>query len=387
MKSLQIAFTLLFTFTGLFAQRNAPRIISPEIQEDNSVIFRLLAPEASNVKLRGTMFSDFSGKEMIKNEKGVFEIIIDPLESDIYVYTFSVDGVTTLDPSNNIVVRDGSHIESRLMIPGEKVDLYDVKDVPHGRLSAVWYKDKVLGMTRRCMIYTPPGYDNSNEKYPVLYLLHGAGGDEEAWISRGRANYILDNLIALGKAEPMIVVIFNGNVLATSAPGETPLALRIEQNNATMATPGAMVGEKVPASIVEVLVPFVEANFRVKANRENRALAGLSMGGYQTQKTTNLYPDMFNYIGVMSMGHYGQFGNYNKEEHVAQLKALEKADPALYWIGCGKTDFLYQSVLELLKLYDEIGFSHIYRESEGGHSWNNWRLYLSEFAPMLFKEK
>jgi enterochelin esterase family protein len=154
-----------------------------------------------------------------------------------------------------------------------------------------------------------------------------------------------------------------------------------------MATPGAMVGEKVPASIVEVLVPFVEANFRVKANRENRALAGLSMGGYQTQKTTNLYPDMFNYIGVMSMGHYGQFGNYNKEEHVAQLKALEKADPALYWIGCGKTDFLYQSVLELLKLYDEIGFSHIYRESEGGHSWNNWRLYLSEFAPMLFKEK
>ncbi|MDD3946152.1 MAG: alpha/beta hydrolase-fold protein [Bacteroidales bacterium] len=385
MKSLQIAFTLLFTFTGLFAQRNAPRIISPEIQEDNSVIFRLLAPEASNVKLRGTMFSDFSGKEMIKNEKGVFEIIIDPLESDIYVYTFSVDGVTTLDPSNNIVVRDGSHIESRLMIPGEKVDLYDVKDVPHGRLSAVWYKDKVLGMTRRCMIYTPPGYDNSNEKYPVLYLLHGAGGDEEAWISRGRANYILDNLIALGKAEPMIVVIFNGNVLATSAPGETPLALRIEQNNATMATPGAMVGEKVPASIVEVLVPFVEANFRVKANRENRALAGLSMGGYQTQKTTNLYPDMFNYIGVMSMGHYGQFGNYNKEEHVAQLKALEKADPVLYWIGCGKTDFLYQSVLDLIKLYDEIGFSYIYRESEGGHSWNNWRVYLSEFAPLLFK--
>jgi enterochelin esterase family protein len=385
MKSLQIAFTLLFTFTGLFAQRNAPRIISPEIQEDNSVIFRLLAPEASNVKLRGTMFSDFSGKEMIKNEKGVFEIIIDPLESDIYVYTFSVDGVTTLDPSNNIVVRDGSHIESRLMIPGEKVDLYDVKDVPHGRLSAVWYKDKVLGMTRRCMIYTPSGYDNSNEKYPVLYLLHGAGGDEEAWISRGRANYILDNLIALGKAEPMIVVIFNGNVLATSAPGETPLALRIEQNNATMATPGAMVGEKVPASIVEVLVPFVEANFRVKANRENRALAGLSMGGYQTQKTTNLYPDMFNYIGVMSMGHYGQFGNYNKEEHVAQLKALEKADPVLYWIGCGKTDFLYQSVLDLIKLYDEIGFSYIYRESEGGHSWNNWRVYLSEFAPLLFK--
>ncbi len=385
MKSLQIAFALLFTFTGLFAQRNTQQIISPEIQEDNSVIFRLLAPEASNVKLRGTMFSDFSGKEMIKNDTGVFEIKIDPLESDIYVYTFSVDGVTTLDPSNNIVVRDGSHIESRLMIPGEDADLYDVKDVPHGRLSAVWYQDKVLCMTRRCMIYTPPGYDNSNEKYPVLYLLHGAGGDEEAWISRGRANYILDNLIAMGKAEPMIVVIFNGNALATSAPGETPLALRIEQNNATMATPGAMVGEKMPYSIVEVLVPFVEANFRVKADRENRALAGLSMGGYQTQKTTNLYPDMFNYIGVMSMGHYGQFGNYNKEDHVAQLKALEKARPALYWLGCGETDFLYKSVLDLLKLYDEIGFSYIYRESEGGHSWNNWRLYLSEFVPLLFK--
>ena len=234
------------------------------------------------------------------------------------------------------------------------------------------------------MIYTPPGYETSSESYPVLYLLHGGGGDEEAWISRGRTNYILDNLIAQGKARPMIVVIPNGNASATSAPGETPLALRLKQNGGTMRSPGAMTGEKIPESLVKDLIPFIEASYRVKASKEYRALAGLSMGGYQTQRTSNLYPVQFDYLGVMSMGLYSMFGSYDKEEHLAQLKALEKADPRLYWIACGKTDFLYQSVVDLLKFYDEIGFEYTYRESEGGHSWNNWRLYLSEFAPMLF---
>ena len=365
-------------------QRPAP-VNSPEIQADHSVIFRLRAPEAKTVKLGGTMNSDYAEINMVKNNDGIFEIKIGPLEPDMYVYTFIVDGVKTIDPSNNIVVRDGSYIESRLMIPGEQTDLYDVKDVPHGKVSAVWYPAKTLGMSRRCVVYTPPGYDKSSELYPVLYLLHGGGGDEEGWISRGRANYILDNLIALGKAKPMIIVIPNGNVSATSAPGETPLALRLQQQSRALAAPGAMVGDQIPESLITDLIPFIEENFRVKVTRENRALAGLSMGGYQTQKTSNLYPDKFSYLGVMSMGLYSMFENYNREEHITQLKALQNAHPRLYWIACGKKDFLHQGVLDLLKLCDETGLKYVYRESEGGHSWNNWRLYLSEFAPLLFQ--
>lgn len=382
-----INFLVLFLLTQIvaYAQPGPAPVISPDILEDNSVVFRLNAPDATSVKLRGTMIPGYDPLDMIRNDSGIFEIKVGPLEPDIYVYTYNVDGVTTLDPANNIVVRDGSYIESRLMMPGEPTNLYDVKDVPHGKVSAVWYAAKTLGMTRRCMIYTPPGYDKSTDSYPVLYLLHGAGGDEEAWISRGRTNYILDNLIAQGKADPMIVVIPNGNAGATSAPGETPLLFREQQDVRSLASAGAMTGYKIPVSLVNDLIPFVEANYRVKANKANRALAGLSMGGYQTQMTSNLYPDMFDYLGVMSMGLYSMFGNYDREEHIAQLNALSEATPELYWIGCGRTDFLYQGVLDLLKLYDETGFQYTYRESEGGHSWNNWRLYLSELVPLLFK--
>ena len=384
-KSAGLLFALLIGLPDTAdAQQRPQPVNSPEILDDNSVIFRLRAPEADTVKLGGTMNADYAELNMTKNEEGIFEMKVGPLKPDMYVYTFIVDGVKTIDPANNIVVRDGSYIESRLMIPGELTDLYDVKEVPHGYVSAVWYPAESLGMTRRCMIYTPPGYDHSSGSYPVLYLLHGGGGDEEAWISRGRANYILDNLIAQGKAKPMIIVIPNGNASATSAPGETPLALRLQQNSGAMRSPGAMTDDKISESLVKDLVPFIEANFRVKAGREYRALAGLSMGGYQTLKTSNLFPEEFDYLGVMSMGLYSMFGNYNKEEHMAQLEALKRADPKLYWIACGKADFLHQSVVDLLKLYDETGFEYTYRESEGGHSWNNWRLYLSEFAPMLF---
>ncbi len=385
MRHIYVLSFLALLFFQVNGQQKTEKIISPEILNDNSVIFRLNAPDAKSVKLGGTMNPDYTPLDMKKNESGVFELKIGPIAPDMYTYTFVVDGVKTIDPSNNIVVRDGSYIESRLMIPGKLTDLYDVKDVPHGNVSAVWYPAKTLGMTRRCLIYTPPGYNNTNESYPVLYLLHGAGGDEEAWISRGRANYILDNLIAQGKAKPMIIVIPNGNGGATSAPGETSLSLRAGQDREVLASPNAMVGEKIPDCLVNDLIPFVEANFRVKANSENRALAGLSMGGYQTQKTSNLFPDEFDYIGVMSMGLYSMFGDYDKEKHIAQLKAIEKSNPKLYWIGCGKTDFLYQSVLDLKALYDEIDFKYTYRESEGGHTWNNWRLYLSELAPKLFK--
>ncbi|MDH6303929.1 enterochelin esterase-like enzyme [Parabacteroides sp. PF5-5] len=385
MKKLLILCLLAFFCFPIFAQQAAQqKVISPEIMGDNSVIFRLKAPDASSVKLYGTM--GVSDLEMTKNNEGIFEVKVGPLEPDMYAYVFFVDGVKTLDPSNNIVMRDGSHIESRLMIPGGLTELYDVKDVPHGKVSSVWYPSPTLGKTRRMLVYTPPGYDKSNETYPTLYLLHGGGGDEEGWINRGRANYILDNLIAQGKAKPMIIVIPNGNAGSTSAPGEMPLSLRLEQErDAGAGMPRAMAGGSIPEALVKDVIPFVEANFRVKTTKEYRALSGLSMGGYQTQMTTNMFPDAFDYIGVMSIGTFSNFGNYNKDAHIAQLKALKKENPKLYWIGCGTSDFVYQGVLDLMKLYDEVGLKYTYRESEGGHTWNNWRLYLSELAPMLFK--
>jgi len=381
--TLAIILVLSAIFNPISAQNRPKPVKSPEILPDNSVIFRLYAPDAKTVKVTGTFMDLASNIEMVKSDSGLFEAKAGPLASDMYVYVYIVDGVKMFDPNNNIVVRDGSYIESRLMIPGETADLYDVKDVPHGIVSAVWYNSPTIGMSRRMIIYTPPDYNKSKESYPVLYLLHGGGGDEEGWISRGRANYVLDNLIAVGKAKPMIIVMTNGIPANAGSPGDRPLNSILKKGDTS--TPAAMTSGKFEESLIKDVIPFIESNYRVKTDPDNRAIAGLSMGGYHTQKITNANPGKFKYIGVMSMGLYSMFGAYDKEQYVSQLKALNDNKPKLYYLGCGKTDFLYKGVTDLRALYDEIGFKYTYRESEGGHSWNNWRLYLSEIASQLFR--
>ncbi|MGW8317277.1 MAG: alpha/beta hydrolase-fold protein [Bacteroidales bacterium] len=359
------------------------QVRSPEIQEDGSVIFRLYAPEIDTVTVRGTFTigeSPIAMLKMVKNDTGLFVAKSESLPSDMYVYTFVADGVSALDPSNRIVVRDGSYIENRLVIPGKTFDLYDVKDVPHGRVHALWYPSPTIGANRRMIVYTPPGYETSGESYPVLYLLHGGGGDEEAWTSRGRANYILDNLIASGKARPMIIVMTNGVPSVQAALGERPVA---SLSQPASSGPAGMIAGKFEESLVRDVVPFIENNFRVIPDADHRGIAGLSMGGYHTLSTTFKYPDEFEYIGVMSMG---IFRNVNRDELVGQIEALKESDPALYYIGCGKYDFLvYEGLQELLALYDDLGFKYTYRETNGGHSWNNWRLYLSEIAALFFQ--
>jgi len=291
-----------------------------------------------------------------------------------------------LDPGNNAVTRDGSFIENRLLIPGRLASLIATQKVPHGNVTAVWYSSPTLGADRRLYVYTPPGYEKGKDKYPVMYLLHGGGGDEQGWISRGRANYIIDNLIASKEAVPMIVVITNGNPDAVAEPMDRP----IDTN--TRETPGIaiMASQRFEESFVKDVIPYIEKNYRVVADANHRALTGFSMGGYQTQNITNNNPGMFNYIGVMSMGLFSSFGNspntnYNKEQHVSQLKKLMASNPKLYWIGIGKNDFLYKTVTSLKSLYDEIGLKYTYRESEGSHTWNEWRLYLTELAPKFFR--
>ncbi len=368
----------------IHAQRRPTNLISPEVMPDNSVIFRLKAPNATNVQVVGTWSRGFKPDVMVKKDS-IFEVKTNPLPSDMYEYDIIVDGLPMLDPLNKAVTRDGGWIQSRLLVPGGLGDIIDVKPVPHGDLKAVWYNSPTTGSSqRRMFIYSPPGYDKSKKKYPVLYLLHGGGGDEEVWVSRGRANYIIDNLIASGKAKPMIVVITNGDVNNIGSPLDRP-AFQIKKDNTGM---GAMAAGLFEKSLVKDIIPYVEGNYRVLADANHRAITGFSMGGYQTQNITNANPSLFKYIGVMSMGLFSTFRNdgmYSRDEHIKQLKELQKNNPKVYWIGIGSDDFLYKSVVEMKKLYDEIGFKYIYRENVGNHDWNSWRLYLSEFAPMCFK--
>jgi len=359
-----------------------PTYLSHEVQADNSVIFRVMAPGATSVAVFGTWPPNLQYAIPMTKKDSVYEVKVGPLPSGMYEYRFMVDSMFTLDPRSSEVTRDGAIVENRLMIPGPLADIIDVKQVPHGQVTALWYPSPTLSGERRMYIYTPPGYEKDKKRYPVLYLLHGGGGDEDGWVSRGRANYILDNLIASGKAVPMIIVITNGNPLMPAAPLDRSYSFQ-----QTAQGIGSMASGKFEESLVKDVIPFVEKNYRTVANADHRAITGFSMGGYQTQNITNANPDKFKYIGVMSMGLFASFqgANYNKDAHVKQLDALRKSNPKVYWIAIGKQDFLYNSAVQLRQLYDSVGFKFTYFENDARHDWNAWRLYLSEFAPMLFR--
>ena len=360
---------------------NAP-VVSPEIHENKTVTFRLRAPKAVKVQVTG----DFLAKgvaDLVENKEGVWEYTTpEPLKPELYGYTFLVDGLKINDPSNVYMIRDVATITNVFIIGGERANLYKVNDVPHGMVSKVWYDSPSLGMDRRLTIYTPAGYETSGKQYPVFYLLHGMGGDENAWSELGRATQILDNLIAQGKAEPMIVVMTNGNAALEAAPGESSLGW---EKQPTFQLPKTMEGS-FEMHFPEV-VKFVDKHYRTKANKKNRAIAGLSMGGFHSLHISKQYPDMFNYVGLFSAaimpGKNASSPVYEDMEGKLATQFAKK--PALYWIAIGKTDFLYKANVEYRKLLDEKGYPYEYFENEDGHIWRNWRIYLSEFAPKLFK--
>ena len=363
-------------------------IVSPEIKTDNTVIFKLFAPKATEVTMSGEWMSGFGASvPLVKNDTGLWTVTAGPLNPELYGYTFSVDGVRMIDPNNVQVRRDGSRYESFMIIPGKESELYVSGDVAHGNLTKTWYKSTVLGLTRRLYVYTPAGYETGKDKYPVFYLLHGAGGDEDAWTTMGRAVQILDNLIAAGKARPMIVVMTNGNANQSAAQNDIPLPAAARQQN--MADYMKYAG-KFEESLVTDIIPFIEKNYRTYTDKDHRAIAGLSMGGAHTQTITNNNPKLFSYIGVFSMGimNFGippQDAAKIDQEREAKIEVLKNSGYKVYWIGCGKDDFLYGSVTNLRSTLDKHNFKYTYRESTGGHTWANWRIYLSEFAPLLFK--
>lgn len=362
---------------------------SPEIHVDNTATFRLYAPKAVKVEVAGDfLYADTvtTVGEMKEGKGGVWEYTTpEPLQSELYSYSFIVDGQKMLDPSNVFISRDVATLTNIFIVGGGRGDLYAVKDVPHGTVSRVWYNSPSLGMQRRMTVYTPAGYEKSNKKYPVLYLLHGMGGDEEAWIALGRTAQILDNLIAAGKAEPMIVVMPNGNVSQEAAPGETPGRMDQPVFNLPKTMEGTM--EQTFPDIMK----FVESTYRVKKQKSARAIAGLSMGGFHSLHISKEYPDKFDYVGLFSAAilptDHAKMQNVPEvyQDIEAKLQKQFKNPPALYWIGIGRDDFLYSSNKDFRQLLDKLHCPYTYFETGEGHIWRNWRIYLSEFVPLLFK--
>jgi len=357
-----------------FAMGNrGPQIVSPEIK-DGKVTFRLNANYATRVQLSGNwMANPFTDTvDMAKGEGGVWEITIDAPEPEIYTYNFIVDGVSVNDPLNSKVQRDGTRYLNMLFVPGERSEnYYEAKN--HGSVTYRWYDSPSLGIARRMTVYTPYGYENNpKKKYPVLYLLHGGGGDEEAWTSMGRAAQILDNLIEKGLAEPMIVVMPNGNPNQRAASILGLETIEMDRNDPKWAN--AYVN-----SLVKEIIPFIEKNYRAIPKPASRAIAGLSMGGGHTTSATILYPGVFDYICPLSCG-------IRESDHLdADLQGIKKAGYKLYWVGCGTSDFTWAGTEVLDKALTRNGMEHTLYASEGGHTWANWRLYLNTFARLLFK--
>ncbi len=359
---------------------------SPEINPDNSVTFRLVAPKAVKVQVGGDfvapVMSEVNGMKMevaqpvdMVEKNGVWEYTTEPLASELYSYYFVVDGMTIKDPSNVYMIRDVNSVTNVFIIPGDKGDIYSVQDVPHGTVAKRWYESPTLGLTRRMTVYTPAGYETSKDKYPVFYLFHGSGGDEESWMDLGRTAQILDNLIAQGKAEPMIVVVTNGNPAQEAAAGYS------DENFAyTPAMGGGTRGgiATFPESFKDVQ-KFIEANYRTINKKSARAVAGLSMGGGHTFTISKDYPNTFDYVGIFSAS--GQVTDQTRP----QLEAMQKNGYSLYVIACGNTDFVYQGAVNYHNQLNEMGFEHEWWESGGGHIWRNWRIYLTDFAQRIFK--
>lgn len=378
--------------TPPYASSGPHRLPSPEIAPDRSVTFRFHAPAAQTVRLRG----DWPGGQalaMARDETGVWSLTTSPLTPDLYTYWFDVDGVRALDPSNAETQRGGDRHASLLIVSGPESRWWDASDVPHGSVETIWHPAPTLGQAQRRMtVYLPAGYhENPARRYPVLYLLHGGGGDEESWIAQGRAPVILDNLIAAGQAEPMIVVMPNGIEATPSAQGSglgpTPSPQQLTSGPIDMTRfaldrpqPRLPYAGAFSESLVRDIIPFLERTYRVEADARHRAVAGLSLGAAQTVVISTENPETFGYIGVFSGG-----GLLGDPAFDAKLRALAAARPALFWTGAGDDDI---SRIRTRALYESAraeGMTATHKQIPGAHVWPIWRDFLADFAPRLFK--
>ncbi len=351
------------------------RLISPEVLSDQKVAFRIFAPKASEVTLRGDWMTAPEPVKLEKDKEGVWSATIGPLVPDFYSYTFSVDGVKTLDPKNATIKQGLGSLDNLFFLPGKEAEFQDNKKVPHGDVRKVWYQSSTLGTQRRMHVYTPPGYDTGKDRYPVLYLLHGAGDEDSGWSTVGRAGFIIDNLLADKKAKPMIVVMPNGSVPRPANPPED-------------ATARAVFRDRFTNELLKDVIPCVEKNYRVLANSTHRAIAGLSMGGGQTFGVVTGNPDKFAYVAVWSAGIRATAEEFEKQ-NTAFLSAADKFNQQvkLLSICVGDKDFALAGSKKLSELLKKNGIRNELRISGGGHTWINWRHYLNELAPRLFQDR
>ena len=351
-------------------------IVSPEINPDNTVTFRYFNPKAITVKLTGDFLQPQTPVDMQEGKDGLWTFTTKPLKGELYSYSFIVNGERTMDPSNIYQNRDiatWTNIFTMSAEPGDAGHYYMNNDVPHGTVTKIWYGSANAGFDRRLTVYLPAGYEQSKDKYPVFYLLHGSGGDENAWSELGRTIQIMDNLIAEGKAVPMIVVMPNGVVRNASAPDATEVNMFQPTMTNSRDQSTVPMEEEFPE-----IKKFIEQTFRVKKGQYNTAVAGLSMGGRHSFALSRRYPGTFGYVGMFS-------GAGSGPENEKELAALFAAKPKLYWIGVGSADGVKVTASALRDYCNEKGYPCEYYESDGGHIWKNWRTYLTIYAQKLFK--
>ena len=350
-------------------------MVSPEVSTDHRIVFRILAPQAKAVGLRASDIQGLprEGPAFSKDDDGIWSATVGPVEPGAYRYTFMVDGVPTMDPRNPAVSESNTNSWSLVYVPG--AEFMDTANVPHGAVASVTYYSTALARFRRMHIYTPPGYELGGGKFPIFYLLHGSGDCDDSWTSVGRAGFILDNLIAAKKAQPMIVVMPAGH---TSTTPPAPGAARPARDEFT-------------EDFTTDIVPYVEKNYRVLTDRAHTAIAGLSMGGGQTLNISMSHLDKFAYIGVFSAGVFsfrsGASATPDWEQQRAAMldDASLKPGVKLLWFGTGADDRLIPTTKATIEMLKKHGFTPFFRESAGGHTWINWRNYLNEFAPQLFQ--
>jgi enterochelin esterase-like enzyme len=362
----------------------APAVTSPEVQPDGRVTFRIHAPKAGEVTLRGDWMETPGPVPLVKDAEGVWAVTVGPLSPDTYSYTFAVDGVRTLDPRNAAIKQGVTIVDNVVFVPGPAAEFQATTAVPHGQIRQVWYASSTLGGQRRMHVYTPPGYDGNTDRYPVLYLLHGGGDDDSGWPTIGRAGFIVDNLIAVGKVRPLVVVMPNGSLpRPANLPPPTPGAPPSPQ---AMAATAALQDRFVSELMTDV-IPAVERQFRVVARPDHRAIAGLSMGGGQTQRVIATHPDQFAYVAVWSMGvNPAALGDFEARS-AAFLSGSDRVNQALkvYHVTVGDKDFLFQSARTLSDVLTRHGIKHELKITGGGHTWINWRQYLRDYLQILFK--
>jgi enterochelin esterase-like enzyme len=374
--------------SGVLLMAQAPRreptpndtLKSPEVMADHRVTFRIYAPKASEVSVGGDWITQGrgTGGKLEKDETGVWSITVGPLVPDLYSYSFTVDGVRTIDPKNAFIKQGEASLDNMLMVDGEEAAYEANRPVPHGQIHIDWYESNVLDKMRSMHVYTPPGYEAGSAKYPVFYLLHGGGDEDSGWSTVGRAGFILDNLLASKKAKPMIVVMPNGSMPRPAVvPGVAP------DPTAQRAAQQRFVDE-----LLNNVVPYVEKNYRVIANRENRAIAGLSMGAAQTLAVAPTHLDKFSYIGVWSGGVNAAATDDFLQRNAKFFESPEKTNKMVkvLWVAAGSNDTLAgPGTKHLAEVLDQHGIKHEYHESEGGHTWINWRHYLNEYSQLLFQ--